>query len=545
MVKAELNYNPYLLETSVKFNGREPKINSLVKQFQSCKLQDWIARLPDIFYNEMNGYDFDLDFSGRRIEFDYLQAAFDNAGVNRESVRIFHKNELGSAERKSAEISDLLEWLENNPNRKFDFSDFRETNAHCFDSAYSYVVVQGTFFDIAFDDVTVENVADINELEQAVLENTPILFYINEQNFREFNGNLTDFLKRRDVRHEQLFFHINPNLNRSQVERVISDLGVDCPQIVELPTDDSIKKYLEVYPITAYIQQAIGVLRATLSQVGAVLQAENEQSISINGSVHQKIDRLVEIIQKLKSAYDRIVQRDNFDTPNGLSVVKNTFIMKIIHWRTKKIKITNDEEAYRIATEFENDIHGFFEEFINQIHTEFHTAVGDIRSNFQSVYLSANFKDNYMANQEIHINLSGYALPKIAPSLLELKSEKYVEQADSPFGILKNKLGAKPQTEVKELIRVVTYLYQDWREKATTLASQIINEIVVKVNGALKNFYEQTAEDYLNHLKTLIEQHTRIKDETSARLSDDERKLQEDNDWFAAFGEKLREIERA
>ncbi|MDR1977716.1 MAG: hypothetical protein LBQ42_03170 [Synergistaceae bacterium] len=387
MVKAELNYNPYLLETSVKFNGCEPKINSLVKQYQSGKLQNWIARLPDIFYNEMNGYDFDLDFSGTGIDFDYLQASFDNAGVSRESVRIFHKNEIESAGRKSAEISDLLEWLENNQNRKFYFADFRETNAHLFDTAYSYVVVQGTLFDIAFDNVTVENVADINELEQAVLENTPILFYINEQNLKEFSRNLTDFLKRRDVGHEQLFFHIDHKLNRSQVERVISDSGVGCPQIVESPTDDLIKKYLEVYPITAYIRQAIGVLRTTLSKIGAVLQAENEQSISINGSVHQEIDRLVEVIQKLKNANEKIVQRDNFETPNGLSVVKNNFMQKIINWRTKKIKITNEDEAYRIATEFENDIHVFFEEFINQVHTEFHTALGNIRSNFQSVFI--------------------------------------------------------------------------------------------------------------------------------------------------------------
>lgn len=34
MVKVELNYNPYLLETSIKFNGQEPRINSLVEKFQ-------------------------------------------------------------------------------------------------------------------------------------------------------------------------------------------------------------------------------------------------------------------------------------------------------------------------------------------------------------------------------------------------------------------------------------------------------------------------------------------------------------------------------
>jgi ABC-type Zn uptake system ZnuABC Zn-binding protein ZnuA len=91
---------------------------------------------------------------------------------------------------------------------------------------------------------------------------------------------------------------------------------------------------------------------------------------------------------------------------------------------------------------------------------------------------------------------------------------------------------------------VVTYQYQDWRENAATLASRVINEVVVNVNKTLKDIYEQTAEAYLSHLKALIEQQTGIKDEISTQLSDDERKLQADNDWFAAFAEKLREIER-
>ena len=32
MVNAELQHNPYLLETEVKFNGQEPKINSQIEK---------------------------------------------------------------------------------------------------------------------------------------------------------------------------------------------------------------------------------------------------------------------------------------------------------------------------------------------------------------------------------------------------------------------------------------------------------------------------------------------------------------------------------
>jgi hypothetical protein len=133
-VNAKLRHNPYLLETGVEFNEREPKINSLVEKYRTEKLQGWISKLPDIFYNEMNGWDFDLDFSGTKIDFEFLQAAFDAARVSRDSVCLFHKNELECVERKSAEIADLLTWLEKNPNRKFAFADFRQTNAPLFDT---------------------------------------------------------------------------------------------------------------------------------------------------------------------------------------------------------------------------------------------------------------------------------------------------------------------------------------------------------------------------------------------------------------------------
>lgn len=49
MVKVELNYNPYLLETNIKFNGQMPRINSLVEKYQQNTLQTWVDKMPSIF----------------------------------------------------------------------------------------------------------------------------------------------------------------------------------------------------------------------------------------------------------------------------------------------------------------------------------------------------------------------------------------------------------------------------------------------------------------------------------------------------------------
>lgn len=42
MISAELNHNPYLLYTTVKFNGQAPKINSQIEKYEKLPLKDWV-----------------------------------------------------------------------------------------------------------------------------------------------------------------------------------------------------------------------------------------------------------------------------------------------------------------------------------------------------------------------------------------------------------------------------------------------------------------------------------------------------------------------
>ena len=169
MVKAELSYNPYLLETGVTFNGCAPKINSLVEKHLTGALQKWADRIPAIFYDEMNGYGFDLEFNGTCADYEALQATFDAQGIGRESVRLFHKNELEDACQKSERLACLLDWLRGNPNRRFDYPAFRAAQADLFDTDYSFIVMQGEQCDSPFPDVVVEAVSGAEELAQTDL----------------------------------------------------------------------------------------------------------------------------------------------------------------------------------------------------------------------------------------------------------------------------------------------------------------------------------------------------------------------------------------
>ena len=100
MLKVKLAYNPYLMQTDVEFNERKPRVNSLVEKYKDKKLQDWIREIPGIFYNEMNGYDFELEFSGTKMDFNQVEKSFRDAGITEEQVVLFHRNEIVEREQK-------------------------------------------------------------------------------------------------------------------------------------------------------------------------------------------------------------------------------------------------------------------------------------------------------------------------------------------------------------------------------------------------------------------------------------------------------------
>ncbi|WP_139182192.1 MULTISPECIES: hypothetical protein [unclassified Ruminococcus] len=136
MIKAELYYNPYLMEIDVRFNGQPPHINSLIEKYQNKPLQDWIDAVPQIFHDEMNGYYFELDFSGTALDCDEVRETFRRAGVSENEVPVFLKNELESREEKIGRIDELLVWLDENRYRRFDVEAFRKDNSELFDEDY-------------------------------------------------------------------------------------------------------------------------------------------------------------------------------------------------------------------------------------------------------------------------------------------------------------------------------------------------------------------------------------------------------------------------
>lgn len=543
MVKAELSYNPYLLETNIKFNGKIPRINSLVEKYQQNVLQDWVMRIPSIFYDEMNGYDFELEFSGTAVDYEDVKDAFLKDGVDETQVKIFHKNELDCRFSKVQLIEKLLEWFEKNRNRKFDYILFMEENEENFHNFYGYVVINGSGdIETPFEEyrISMERVDDVHELDKAELYHTPLLLYIDQNTLKKLKDNLQYLFARKDVKQEQLFFLIQPPLNTAVIERTIKDLGVASPQVVTSVSDDLVKKYLEIYPVTDYINNSIKLLKNVETRITDQISQENKQSTITNRTIHKQIDELEDILKRLKLSAEKFANRDNFELSMEMWNAKTWLMDSIKTWKNKKIKITKENEAVNISREFDEVLHKLYNSFVQQISDAADVAQDAIETEYKEWYQQAAFDIDYAPNIDKMKTMEHKPLPMIAEQVLKLKEERYVMPKEDIFGLFFKSSGEKELQPVLE----VTYYYQKWRDYAVGVIEPIADEIIKEYETALKKYSMELAEKYLGHLDRLIEEQTNRKEEVSKQLSDDELKLQNDNDWLVEFQDQLRVIER-
>ena len=543
MVKAELNYNPYLLETKIKFNGQEPRINSLVEKYQQETLQNWMKKIPSIFYDEMNGYDFELEFSGTKLEYEELKKTFIEAGVTGDMVRLFHKNELDCRESKTEKIDELMDWFEKNPNRKFDFASFRDQNGELFNSDYVCVMLNGEM--IAHDmkmeyEVSLEIVDTIGELDNTSLFHTPIIIWIDQNTLLKMKSNLRYFFERKDVDNNQLFFLIQPELNATSIERTIKDLGIETPCLIESVNDKKIKRYLEIYPVSDYIYEAIKILRQQEIEIATILDRENEESMISNREIHAQIDSLEDVIARLKNALSLFVNRDNIDTITEMQIAKANFLNAIQNWKNKKTKITRENEATTLAQDLDLQVKRLYQEFKQRVDKIFTDIQEAVELEYKNWYEGANYEMGFVPDISCVKDMRYSVIPVITNELLKMKEEKYVMPKEDLFGMLFKASNDKEVTPVLE----VTFDCQKWRNYALEIVTPIAVEIIQKQEMILKSYITELAESYKVQLETLIKERTTVKDTVSAQLSDDEQKLQDDNDWLVGFNDQLKVIER-
>lgn len=539
MVNAELQHNPYLLETEVKFNGQEPKINSQIEKFENKLLADWVRDVPRMFYDEMNGYDFDLFFSGTEYDFQKLQQTFISLGVTPDQVRIIMRNELEDAEIKSNEIRDLIEWLRENRNRQFDFDDFCDANRSLLEETFSCIVIRGK--DEVPEDLTftLENVKSVDEIAGTNLTYVPVAFVIEAETIQLFRNDLLALLGRKDVEQNQLFFCISPTMDKEYVVRFISDLGIEEPQIISQIDDGNVATYIKNYPMVAYVGEVIRVFEDEVNTLDDHLKAKNEQSAIENAEVYEQISELEHVIEKVKVSDMRFVDLDNYSGGNRFNDLKTELEEMIRKWKSRKTKVVGEVEIDRNSTEYEQELARYLGEFYRKAIEHFGFEKERIEREFSEIYLRQPLDSEYKP-EGLEVTIpDNVEVNGIKSVLLELQEERYEEKTD-----FLDFFKAKSSTEPKELVRVVTCYLEKWREKAIELVIPVVEQYISESQENLKGYYDELARKYHAKLSELHELKVNEKTGIASQLSEDERMLQADNDWLVVIKDQLARIER-
>lgn len=537
MISVELQNNPYLLETHVRFNGQRPKINCQIEKYENQLLSDWVSNVPQIFYDEMNGYDFDLIFSGTEYDFQKLNQAFAANDVTPEQVRLIMRNELEDAEVKSDEINKMLEWLRSERNRQFDFEVFYNANKELFEETFSCVLIRGIDELTEGLTFTLENVNSIEEIAGTNLTYIPVVFVVENNMLKKFRRELTELLVRKDVEQKQLFFYISPSMDQEYVIRFIQDLGVKNPHVISRLDDGNIATYIKNYPMIVYVREVIQTIEKEIKIMDAQLKEKNEQSAIENAEVHYQISALEEIVDKIKEVDRNFVDLDNYSGGTKFSNLKDELEDLIKKWKIRKTKVVGESDIDKNAAEYEQDLIKYMSEFYKNATAYYQYERGRIEKEFKDIYLKQPLDPEYEPEGVVLSMPSKTVIMGIKEVLVELKEERFEEKPDL-FDFF------KVSSETKELVSVVTSYYEKWREKAVELIIPNVENYIEESQKNLQNYYNELAKKYHEKLSNLHDCKVKEKNNIASKLSEDERLLQADNEWLTKFKDQLIRIER-
>lgn len=541
-ITAKLSYNPYLLETNIKFNEIEPRVNSRVEKYLNSNLQDWVNDIPEIFREEMNGYDFELEFTGTELDYKEVKRAFEHAGVPKDRVIVNHKGGLEERGEKVRRVKELLKWLEANPNEHFDYEDFRRQNEELFDGAYPLVVLQDNSTalpSIDWKSVSAERIDETDELDYTDLNHVPIVVVIGEENNNDIQS-ITKFLKdRNDVTDNQVFFLIDDKLDKGMVTRVLIDLGFKEPQVVGKLDDYSIKNYFDLYPQTDYVSHAIEKLAEKANEVAYSLHEENKTNEETSSEVQKIIAEKEKLINILKDADNILMNRDVLDIMPQFSRAKIDMLVKIVNWRRKKTKITSEEEAEILAVELSKEVSLSYDVFSKEIAVIEDERITKIAEKIRELYLTAKYDSNFVPKDIRADRFDIRHTPRIEQELLQIKEYVPVERREQGLFFM-----PKNTSDSIDMDMETTYYTQKWRDYAIGIAEPMADELMKNRATVLQKYDERLANAYHEHLAELIKKYEKEKDMTSQQLSSEERQLQIDNYWIADFKDQLKKIER-
>ena len=558
MVNAELVHNPYLLETTARFNGHPPKVNSAIEKFEGHPLVEWVDEVPGTFRNEMNGLDFDLYFTGTDSDYKKVFEAFVNQGIdildesstidapaNRRAssydVRLIRKGSLESVNAKRREITELLSWLDLHRNRWLDYDEFINGNSETFDGTVSYIIVNENPIQLDMPSVSVETVDSARcDLASTVIMDTPILFMVNPRNRVQFRDELLYVLSRPGIDQRQLFFCIHPSMNQDRVVRVISDLGVENPQVVDRPDSPTITKYLDDFPSTRYVKRCLDIFDAAADEIKAILERVGADSAVVSADRGKEIDELDLEIERLRKGHELIGQVSLFEYLDRVAAFFQQFEDHILSWRNRKTGVTGSEEILKAATGYSNDLRTLVHSLEADVITTMQAEQRRIERSLENLFIAAAPTDSFAPQVECPSFLGlTVAIPDLVGALSSQTGTERVNQKNDFFGLF----GSSGKAD-EGFTTVEVASYDVWRYTARGMLMPAVREFANECKKIVTSYHSSMISAYAEHLETLIEDLLEDRELVTAMLSDAELAFEEDKHWMSEFEKRLAEIER-
>lgn len=538
MISVEFSHNPYLKETDVLFNGRVPKVNSAVEKHLDEQLSDWVGDVPRILHDEMSGYDFDLVFSGTLADFESLRKSFKAAGVADGEVRFSHKCALRDARSKKEDVRSLLEWLAAVENRRFSYGDMVLEHPELLEDSFPLIALHGSEFD-GSGLLSVEEIGEVGDLESTDLTNTPILFHVTKGSWPDLKQEVRWLMKEKGVSPGQLFFVVHPPLSKGSTVRALEEAGVGGPRVVAGSADDIVGEYVNSYPLTEYVRNAVSTIGSYAMQIEEDLQEELEAMRRSGAEDRAKLLGLDEEIDRLKEVEESFARIGEIDQPRELIFAKLELTDVLGRWRSRKTKVTGDAEIASWADSHEAAVAEAFRGFVRLADAITEKARKEEDALLSSLYVQAGVDTCFRAEGSIAPQFDDAGLPDIKQAALELVTVSYEDQKNDFFRIF-NPGDVGPDGKV----RVASCHLDQWRDKAVKLVSPVAEGVIRSRRAYLSDYRARRVEAYAKHVEELIAVRRNAKEQLVARLSDDERALQEDLDWLGELNDRINEIKR-
>ncbi len=337
-----------------------------------------------------------------------------------------------------------------------------------------------------------------------------------------------------------MFFTVEAPLSIVRVERTLIDVGIEHPQIVSSLDDEVVLRYLELYPYSDYLHDALSILRVKVDSLTSALEEENWEKAAANREVYDKLEDLEKVIDRLKRTQERFENDCNNEMPEQWMESKARILDLVSDWKSKKTILKKYGDAQKYANDFDSDVSYGYSRYLHEIDDLYKQHIDEMNQRFKEWYAEADYNDDFepsIQNEEIS---ALETVPSFENDLLEMKSEQYVSAKE---GFIE-KLFKESSDDNKEMVLETTFYLQEWRNYVYKIVEPLAKKVLTEYFTNTCNYEKKIISTYIQHLSEEILKKNVERNSVSGQLSDDEKQLQNDNDWVRKFEDMLRNIER-